>query len=220
MNLCQLKWACKRYGELGARYDATLRDFRKCVAPSLDPELPRHRACLFKWLNSWQCRQFALAHHTKTASPSLVHWANVWLTQLPSPDVLLTDLSPDEIRGCVNAYEALRGEMASFKNRGGALVPVSFGDTGAAKVLFGFRPMVFAPWDERIRKEFGFKRGEIGSFDAYLLGVAAQLQSLAREADAPVSELPRRVERPDSSPPKLIDEYNWVTITMGMRPPC
>jgi hypothetical protein len=52
-----------------------------------------------------------------------------------------------------------------------------------------------------------------------LTNVATQLYGLASEAKAPVSDLPALVERRDSSPPKLIDEYNFVTITLGLRPP-
>ncbi len=76
-------------------------------------------------------------------------------------------------------------------------------------------PLVFAPWDEKIRDAHGVKSGDHGSFEAYLMDVAAQLEHFAAEAGVPVPELPRVVERPESSPPKLIDEYNWITITIG-----
>ena len=159
MNLSELKWACELYGQLGTPYDASLRTFRRCVAPTFDVSKPEHRACLFTWLNKWKCRQFALEHHMTTASDSLIHWANVWLERLPPADVLLTNLDPAEIRRGAAAYEALRDETASFKKRDGRLIAATFGKTGAAKTLFALRPMVFPPWDEQIREALGFKRG-------------------------------------------------------------
>jgi hypothetical protein len=217
VKLFEFAYGCRLYGQL-AGYDASLRRFRDRVAPSLDPSRAAHRAALFVWLNSWGCRQFALEHHATTASDSLVRWAGVWLSRLPPPDVLLTDLTPVEIRACAAAYEALRHETASFKSRGGRSHAVTYGPTGAAKTLFALRPNVVPPWDDPIRGALGLG-GDLESFGDYLLGVAEQLGALALEADVPVSELPAFVGRPDSSPPKLIDEYNWAVITKGCVPP-
>jgi hypothetical protein len=217
MNLRELKWGCGLYGQLTS-YDASLQGFRESVAPEFDPSRPEHRARLFQWLNSWGCRQFALDHHATTASESLVRWADVWLSRLPSADRLLTDLSATETRQCAAAYDALRGQTASFKTRGSRSLVVTYGPTGAAKTLFAIRPMAVPPWDDPIRRALGFS-GDLGSFRVYLMGVAAQLRSLQLEAGVPVSALPALVGRPDSSPPKLIDEYNWVTITKKLYPP-
>jgi hypothetical protein len=49
--------------------------------------------------------------------------------------------------------------------------------------------------------------------------VAAQLRRLATQAGCDVEELPRLVGRPESSPPKLVDECNWIVITKGLEPP-
>jgi hypothetical protein len=57
------------------------------------------------------------------------------------------------------------------------------------------------------------------SFQRYLTAVASTLRALAAEARVPVAALPRLVERPDSSPPKLVDEYNWVVRTRRCPPP-
>jgi hypothetical protein len=42
---------------------------------------------------------------------------------------------------------------------------------------------------------------------------------VAAEAGVSVAVLPELVERPNSSPPKLVDEYNWVVKTKRMPPP-
>ena len=218
MSLRDLRWGCGVYGQRTS-YDVSLKKFRTEVGTELDPSRPQHRASLFRWLNSWGCRQFALKHHATTASDSLVRWADIWLSRLPPPGRLLTDLSASEIRQCAAAYEALRAETASYKVRAkGQPVRVTFGPTGAAKTLFALRPLVVPPWDDPIREAFGYS-GDAGSFRAYLTSVSAQLKGLALKASVSVAALPALVGRPDSSPPKLIDEYNWVTITRKLRPP-
>lgn len=217
MNLFELRYGCRLYGQL-TTYDASLQRFRHRVDPALDPSRSEHRAALFEWLNSWGCRQFAREQHATIASDSLVRWATVWLSRLPSPDSLLTDLTPGDIRDCAHAYDGLRGLTASHRPlSGGRSSVVTYGPTGAAKTLFALRPNVVPPWDAPIRATLGFS-GDLESFRVYLTRVAEQLKSLALEADAPVSKLPALVARPDSSPPKLIDEYNWVVITKGLPP--
>jgi hypothetical protein len=104
-----------------------------------------------------------------------------------------------------------------YKTRGSRSLVVTYGPTGSAKTLFALRPMLVPPWDDPIREALGFI-GDLGSFRVYLTGVAEQLRSVASEAGVPVSALPALVGRPDSSPPNLIDEYNWVTITRKLHP--
>lgn len=210
MRLSELKDCCRSYAL--TPYDASLRRLRS-LGPEVDPLNPTHRAALFVWLNAWRCRQFAKAYHSM-ASDSLVGWSAVWMARLPGPEVSLTDLSAREVRVCAAAYDALRSCRASMKpqpNR--RAVSVTFGPTGAAKTLFAIRPNVFAPWDEQIRKARGWD-GDGLSFEAYLTDSAGHLRRLASEAGVPVAALPALVGRPLSSPPKLIDEYNWVTLTM------
>jgi hypothetical protein len=57
------------------------------------------------------------------------------------------------------------------------------------------------------------------SFQRYLTEVARTLRELAAEAGIPVTALPELVQRPNSSPPKLVDEYNWVVRTKRCPPP-
>jgi hypothetical protein len=95
---------------------------------------------------------------------------------------------------------------------------VTFGPTGAAKTLFALRPNAIPPWDEPIRCSVR-ATGDMGSFRVYLTNIARQVRSLADEAGVAVESLPMLVDRPESSPPKLIDEYNWIVVTKGIMPP-
>jgi hypothetical protein len=192
---------------------------RAAIGPEFDPYDAGHRAVLFDWLNDWGCRQFAKEHHATTASVSLETWARTWLTRLPGLGVDLTDLSDADIEMCVRAYDALRGYPASLKRlASGRTTEVTYGPTGAAKTLFALRRNVFAPWDDPIRDARGWG-SDAASFRAYLRETASQLRTLSAEAGVPVGYLPALVGRPKSSPPKLIDEYNWVTLTKRCPPP-
>jgi hypothetical protein len=92
------------------------------------------------------------------------------------------------------------------------------GPVGAAKTLYILRPNIFPPWDRGIMRRLGYE--ESGSeYRRYLSGVAQQLHELSRDTGIPVPQLPREVGRPESSPAKLIDEFNWVAITNGCLPP-
>jgi hypothetical protein len=179
--------------------------------------LPAHRAALFQWLNGWGCRQFAKQHHATTASDSLVSWATSWLGNLPAWPEQLTDLSAAKLKLCAGAYDALRVLPASRRTlNNGKVSVVTYGPTGTAKTLFALCPNVFPPWDDPIRILLGY--GSDGaSFQRYLTEVASTLRALAAEAGVPVAALPELVERPNSSPPKLVDEYNWVVSTRGVN---
>jgi hypothetical protein len=213
VRLSELKECCRSYAL--TRYDASLRQLRR-LGPEIDPLNEAHRAAMFVWLNAWGCRQFARAYHSM-ASESLTKWSAAWLARLPGPEANLTDLSPRQVALCAAAYDALRDCRASVKHRAsGHAFSVSYGPTGAAKTLFAIRPNIFAPWDDRIRKARGWSP-EAVSFEAYLNDTADELRRLAAEAGVSVSAVPALVGRPHSSPPKLIDEYNWVTLTMESR---
>jgi hypothetical protein len=218
VRLFELAYCCRLYGCLTG-FDDTLNQLRHRTAPGLDLHLPEHRAALFQWLNSWGCRQFAKDHHATTASGSLVRWSDAWLDKLPPPGVHLTELSVPELELALGAYDALRVSVASQRRLGtDSSADVTFGPTGAAKTLFALRPEVFPPWDDPIRVHGGYGADASGLL-GYMLDVARSLHELSAEAGVPVPALPEIVGRPSSSPPKLIDEYNWVVVTRGCPPP-
>jgi hypothetical protein len=218
MKLYELVYCCRLYGPFSGQ-DRRLNELRERVGASLDPWHPEHRTALFQWLNRWGCRQFARQHHSTTASESLVTWAESWLGKLPGPPTHLTDLSPSDLDLCADAYDALRISLASHRTlEDGRVTPVTYGPAGAAKTLFALRPNVFPPWDEEIRDRLHFSKDRTG-FRRYLTDVVNTLRELSSEADLPIAALPQLVGRPNSSPPKLVDEYNWVFWTKRCRPP-
>src|SRR6266487_893859 len=218
MRLYELAYCCRLYGPFTGQ-DRRLNELRERVGASLDPWHPEHRTALFEWLNDWGCRQFAREHHSTTASESLVTWAESWLGKLPSRLKHLTDLSASELDLCADAYDALRVSLASHRTlKSGRLTPVTYGPAGAAKTLFALQPNVFPPWDDEIRRRLRFSKDATG-FRRYLTEVVDTLRELSSEAVLPIAALPQLVGRPNSSPPKLIDEYNWVFWTKRCRPP-
>ena len=215
-NLFEFAYACRLYGEISG-YDASLIELRKLG--SLDYQIPAHRDALFKWLNAWGCRQFRKAEHGTTATHSLVSWAERWMAQLPSAQTNLTDLSEEKLRLCSAAYADLRNRLASHRSPGhGPRVRVTYGPTGAAKTLHAFRPLLFPPWDEPIRAKLALSPSG-SDFGNYLRGTSQLLLDLADRAGVPIQALPELVHRPQSSPPKLIDEYFWVILTKECEPP-
>jgi hypothetical protein len=216
VKLFELAYSCRLYAYF-TDYDDSLNQLR-AERPEVDPFDARHRAALLVWLNSWGCRQFAKEYHFM-ASASLATWATEWLPRLQGRDVHLTDLSRSDIALWARAYDALRNCRASLKQRAtGPAFDVTFGPTGAAKTLFALRPNIIPPWDDPIRAARGWGL-DAAAFATYLTDTADQLRGLAAEAGVQVPELPALVGRPHSSPPKLIDEYNWVVLTRGCLPP-
>jgi hypothetical protein len=75
-----------------------------------------------------------------------------------------------------------------------------------------------APWDDYTLSRLGFDRSA-ASYNSYLRHVLSQLHAVAAQAGVGIAELPALLGRPESTPPKLIDEYYWVTITRAFTPP-
>jgi hypothetical protein len=66
-----------------------------------------------------------------------------------------------------------------------------------------------------MRKKYGLD-GSGRSYCAYLQGVGEQLRALGSDGakhGIALNDLPAAIGRPQSSLPKLIDEFNWVTIS-------
>ena len=117
-------------------------------------------------------------------------------------------------------YVGLRDLQASVRQRNGNSYSVTFDPTGAAKTLFALRNQVFPPWDASIRVRLGYDDSQ-ESYVEYLQWVRRELREVAADAEAhgiAASDIPNTLDRPFSSLPKLVDEYNWVTIRNGFKP--
>jgi len=219
MRLFQLAYVCRAYGDL-TQYDAEYLNFLHRTSGKLDFSTPTDMTALLEWLNSWGCRQFAVDCHQQAAD-SILKWAEKWEPALPSASMTLDRLSDEDIQVVGDAYAELSKCLASTRTRSGRQYDVRVGPTGAAKILFAARPKVFPPWDEPIRAKFGWD-GRLGSYRAYLACVREQVRELrgeAAELGISPEDIPSAIGRPRSTLPKLIDEFNWVTITKRFVPP-
>jgi hypothetical protein len=219
MRLFQLAYICRVYGGLTG-FDADYLTFLDKTAGKPDFREPVHMEALLTWLRKWGCRQFAIEHH-KQASKSILGWAEQWESRLPETSITLERLSDEDIQVVGDAYDDLSQRRASQRTRNGNRYDVRVGPTGAAKILFAARPLAFPPWDDPFRVKSGYD-GSPRSYREYLAEVREQIKQLCSEAakaGIPAGHIPVEVGRPRSTLPKLIDEYNWVTVTRGFLPP-
>jgi hypothetical protein len=219
MRLSELAFANFLYDRLTS-YDDSYRNFQRITNASPDLSIARHRRALLAWLNKWGCRQFALEHH-ELASGEILRWHNQYGDTLFPGDRDLWELTELELSSVGTAYESLSNRTASYRTRNGNRFSVSFGPTGAAKILFAIRPRALVPWDDSVRNHLEHD-GSPASYLSYLKHVKSMLKELAMSCQGngfQLIDLPQQLGRPDLTLPKLIDEYYWVTITKKCSPP-
>ncbi len=195
-------------------YDAAFQQLRHATGNRVDLQRDDHRIAVIHWLRAWGCRHLRRADTQRTAD-ALKFWWETWHEQLPGQQALLTVLGEPELIFIEQAYDALRTAPAAGRTLQGREIDVIFGDTAAAKTMFAARPQAFLPWDDPIRLAFGWPGGGAAYVELLRLSAAA-LNGMSHRLAIPVSDLPKILHRPDSSPPKLIDEFLWVRITKGL----
>jgi len=117
-------------------------------------------------------------------------------------------------------FNNLANKIASKRKLNKKKIIVKVGPVGASKILFALRPNVFPPWDTPICKELKYTMSGEG-YVIYLKDVQNHLLTLNRECHSSkisINNLPVILKREKSSLPKLIDEYNWITITKKINP--
>lgn len=219
MTLFDLAFACFLYGRF-TDYDRSYLLFLDATDHSPDLANFAHLQALLRWLNEWGCRQFAVEYH-EHASAQIISWYKQFRTSLFSAHSRLWEISRAELDSVGVAYDALSKRIASYRARKGHAIPISFGPTGAAKVLFAIRPHALPPWDAPIRRGLGYDTSQ-ASYVSYLLHVKSILEELADACQRngfELTDLPRQVGRPSSTVPKLIDEYYWVILTKKCSSP-
>jgi hypothetical protein len=218
MELYELAVGCSIYKALSGDDSRVTRLWRK-TGGQVDPYNSAHQKFLFEWLNQWGCRQFSRVHHDLIAAPSLKAWASNFLASLPSNDVLLEAVSMSQMEVIGAAYDDLRRREAGTRTlKDGSTSYVTYGPVGAAKTLFALRPNVCPPWDSYTLRALGLDHSG-ASYSKYLKRVISDLRAVSSRAGVQINELPSLIGRPNSTPPKLIDEYYWVTVTRGFKPP-
>jgi hypothetical protein len=212
LDLDDLRALVRRYA-ITSDYDGSLLVLKGRIGPALALEKVDHRSALLEWLRQWGCRHLKRASNA-TSMAALFTWAKKWVSVLPDPSRPLADLSPDEVIAVAVAYGRLAETVAGERRLAKGPVDVTFGPTAAAKTMYALRPKACAPWDDPIHYELGMSGNDAG-YRAYLLLAAIALKGTADRAGVTIAELPSLVGRPESSPPKLIDEYLWMRITRG-----
>ena len=194
-------------------YDVSFRRLTGSTGDRLDLRSETDRVAVIDWLRAWGCRHLRRTDTHRTAE-ALRLWWEEWGDALPAPETALTQLSDPGLLIVERAYDALWSAPAAGRSRQGREIDVHFGDTAAAKVMFAARPNAFLPWDDPIRLAFGWRGGGAAYVELLRLSASA-LNGLARRLATSVSDLPQILRRPDSSPPKLVDEFLWIRITKG-----
>ncbi|MFO7446491.1 MAG: hypothetical protein R6W90_08995 [Ignavibacteriaceae bacterium] len=208
MNLAELEQACFCYGS-ETKYDRSYLQFLQTINSILDLNNEEHRFALMKWLNHWGCRQFSKEYHD-FAQKKLHVWYKEYADQLFTVNRNLWEFGGEDLPIIRNLYESLLNLEASYYSRGNKIILKRFGPTGAAKILFAIRPKCFAPWDKAIRNYFGYDKSP-DSYVLYIQNINNKLHSLELNGFT-LAELPEKIHRPNSSVPKIIDEYFFVTI--------
>ncbi len=195
--------------------DASLAQLRETTRPAIDLSSAVHREALLRFLRAWGCRHLRRAD-TERSSEALASWWTRFGSTLPRAGVALTDLDDAELERLGDAYAALARAPAAGRTAARGEVSVSFGDTAAAKALFAIRPQAVPPWDEPMRRAFGWGRVDASEYATFLAAVREAIAGLAERLRVEPFELPGALDRPASSPVKIVDEFLWVRITRGI----
>jgi hypothetical protein len=185
---------------------------RDATRPAIDLSVRAHREALLRFLRAWGCRHLR-RDDTGRSSRALASWWSRFGPTLPPLTEPLTDLDDEQLAALGRAYAALARSPAAFRASGRGDVPVSFGDTAAAKALFAIRPQAVPPWDEPMRRAFGWGRVGPEDYATFLAATRGSLIGLARRLRVEPSELPAALGRGASSPAKIVDEFLWIRIT-------
>jgi len=114
-----------------------------------------------------------------------------------------------------DVFDDLSGHVAGARGGGN----VSFGPVAAAKTLFAIRPNGLVAWDTDIRTRYIGANGAYRQFLETMRDIASDLAEQCQNHGFEIAQLPQHLGTPNETVCKLIDEYNWMTITNGFTPP-
>ncbi len=213
LDLDDIRERVSRYA-IASAYDGSLRILKRRIGAALELNMADHQSALLTWLRQWGCRHLSRASDA-TSAAALRTWAQEWVPLLPDPGQPLADLSADNIVAAAVAYGQLAKTVAGERRLAKGPALVTFGPTAAAKTMYALRPNACAPWDDPIRDALGLGDND-AAYRWYMQLIARALTKTANRAGVAAADLPPIVGRPESSPPKLIDEYLWMRITRGV----
>lgn len=219
MDLNELASACLLYNTK-TNFDKSYLYFLKVTDNSLDLNNPDHRKSLLVWLNSWACRQFIIDYH-EFASGQILDWYINLKSLIPEKSKNIWELTENDFNKIKILYDTLANTPVAKKHKNNKEAINHAGPTGAAKTLFALRPKALILWDIPMRKYFN--QGDSGfAYIQYIKKAKEIIKDLivqCKNNNFTIEELPKKINRPYSTIPKLIDEYSWVTITKKWQLP-
>jgi hypothetical protein len=149
-----------------------------------------------------------------------MNWYSKDSLNLPSFEQQLIYCDEETISRTSGIFNRLSTTKISERYRDYNCFDVSVGPVGAAKILFALRPNFYSPWDKPICVKKGYQsNGE--SYVKYLKDLKKTLKEIETkciQSGYRLEDLPQKINRPNSTMTKIIDEYNWVTITRNCDP--
>ena len=204
MTLAELAFACFVFARVdGGAYDRLLEETGEYV----DLSILDHQLSILRWLSAWGIRAIPRNYHNAPSDTSEQMKSWYESNELFDRNRNLQELKDSDLDLVGDAYEKL--------------IRVRYiGPTAAAKILFAIRPKSLMPWDEPIRNELQYNETS-QSYINFLRYAQAKIQEvgeLCRKYGFELIDLPKKLGRANSTIPKLIDEYLWVTITNKWKP--
>jgi hypothetical protein len=204
MTLAELAFASfvfSRFG--GGAYERLWEEVNGCV----DLSILDHQLATIRWLSAWGIRAIPKTYHNSSSVMS--KQMGLWYrnNELFDHNQNLHELTDADFVLVGNAYEDLLNVKC-------------VGPTAAAKILFVVRPKALMMWDNAIRTELQHS-GTSQSYICFLRWAQArilEIRELCEEHAFELRDLSNRLGRPNSTIPKLLDEYLWITITKGLMP--
>lgn len=210
MTLGELAFSCFVYR--GIYKNDAYGEFMEKTNNNPDLSNSEHRQMLLGWLNRWGIRYLAKASYKK-ASDQLKLWHEKHGVNLFNKVKNLWDLNDKDLNLVNTAYQGLLECKINYRTKNQKERTISFRATAAAKILSAIRPKALVAWDKAIREKYVGSHGSYVDFLQKLKLVTGELKKECRKYGFELEDFPKKLKRPDSTIPKLIDEYNWITIT-------
>ncbi len=201
ITLQDLALASFLYGYV-ADDDKPYKELHDKTGGYVDLDKSRHIHYLLNWLRKWGCRSLAKDRDREIIKNILSWWRN-HREKFPDKDSLLWKMKEHEFDFLNLVYKNLTNTIEKI------------GPTTASKILFALRPNIFLPWDGAIRSKYK-RQGNSDEYIEFLKSIQAILIELDKECRSKgfvLEALPEKIERDGSSVIKLVDEYNFITIS-------
>jgi hypothetical protein len=217
MKLYALAYACKLYKEEGGenkKFDEAYKNMLQNLGKERNLSSIEQIDALLKFLNRWLCR--IPEDNFPSLREGLQNWARNWVSRIPpANDQDICSLKPEERAQIGSSYESL----LQFGDK------LRFQDTAAAKTLHALRPNILPIWDREVKAKFA-KRHERQTraqlYREFIGEVASEISELREDVERlglSLSKVPQLLKHDGYSLVKLVDEYEYMTITRKCKIP-